>query len=217
MRDLLYKDLRLAIHPLYIVLPLFTGALMLIPGWLYFIVLLYFCFISVPNILAAFKSQNDLMFSVMMPVRKKDIVSSRILAFMTYELIHVVIAIGFALINFRLYSDWPTLFLRPNVAFFGLVFIMYGLTNLTLFPLFFKTGYSYGVAAIVANAIAIGFAATVEVSVLKFESLYVFMHALKPSLIVYHWIILLGGLAFFLLSGWLAYTLSIKSFEKVDL
>ena len=49
MYNLLMKELKLGVSPFFYILPLLTGALMLIPGWLYFIVLLYFCWITVPN------------------------------------------------------------------------------------------------------------------------------------------------------------------------
>ncbi len=217
MRDLLYKDLSLAINPWFFILPVFTGALMLIPGWLYFIVLLYFCFIMVPNVLGGFKAQNDLMFSIMMPVRKKDIVGSKIIAFMTYELIHVMIALVYALINFKIYPDFPMIFLKPNVAFFGLVFVMFGLVNITLFPLYYKTGYNYGLAAIITNVVAVAFAGAVEVLVLKVDGLYMFMHLVPPTTVLSHWLLLIVGIIFFLLASWIAYMISIKRFEKVDL
>ncbi len=182
MLNLLYKDLRLAINPLFFILPLFTGALMLIPGWLYFIVLLYFCFIMLPNVLGGFKAQNDLMFSIMLPVRKKDIVAARILSFMTYELIYVIIAVVFAAINLRLYNDWPMFFLRPNIAFFGLIFIMFGLVNITLFPIYFKTAYNYGWAAIMANIMGVCFAVGMEILALKVEKFYLFLARVRPPL-----------------------------------
>ena len=39
MYNLVMKDLKLGVNPWFFVLPFLTGALMLIPGWIYFIVL----------------------------------------------------------------------------------------------------------------------------------------------------------------------------------
>lgn len=56
MFNLVMKDLKLGVHPMFFMLPLLTGALMLIPGWLYFVVILYFCCLTVPNIFGGFKN-----------------------------------------------------------------------------------------------------------------------------------------------------------------
>ena len=49
MFNLIRKDLTLGVHPMFFVMPVLTGALMFVPGWLYFMVPLYFCWITVPN------------------------------------------------------------------------------------------------------------------------------------------------------------------------
>ena len=69
---LLYKDLRLSIHPFFFILPVLTGALLLIPHWPYFIALMYFFWISVPNIYSTYNSQNDRTFCMLMPIKKND-------------------------------------------------------------------------------------------------------------------------------------------------
>ena len=72
MYNLVMKDLKLGVNPWFFALPLLMGALMLVPGWLYFLVPLYFCWITIPNMFVGFRTQNDLMFTTMMPVTKKD-------------------------------------------------------------------------------------------------------------------------------------------------
>ena len=76
MYNLLLKEVRLGANPFFFLLPLITGALMMVPGWLYFIVPLYFCMITSPNIFGGYKSQNDLMFTSMLPVNKKNVVGN---------------------------------------------------------------------------------------------------------------------------------------------
>lgn len=215
MKSLLYKDLRLAIHPFYYILPVLTGALMLIPGWLYFIVLMYFGFISLPNMFASFKTQNDLTFSMMMPVRKKDIVKSRFISVLTLELLHIVIAIVYAVINKQIYNNFRYFFLEPNVAFFGLVFIMFGLLNIVFFPMFYKTSYNYGVPVIVANAVIIVFATAVELIALFNTGIKGYLRSAEHITVQFG--ILGGGIVFFVLFTIIAYRISIIRFEKVDI
>lgn len=103
MYNLLLKELRLGVNPFFYVLPFLTGALMLIPAWLYFLVVLYFCFLTIPNIFAGYKSQNDLIFTSILPVTKEDIVKAKMLVIVILELLHMIIAVIYGLISVRLY------------------------------------------------------------------------------------------------------------------
>lgn len=58
MYNLVMKDLKLGLNPMFFVLPVLTGALMLVPGWLYFIVILYFCWITIPIMFAGYKNSE---------------------------------------------------------------------------------------------------------------------------------------------------------------
>ena len=208
MLKLLSKELKLTINPFFYILPVIMGLLMLIPNWLYMLVFLYFCFITAPNVLSGCKAQNDLGFSILLPVRKDDIVLARILSFSLVELIHVATGAVFAAVNIGLYGR-AGLFMTPDIAFFGLVFIMFGLFNLFLFPIFYKTAYKYGAATIVSNVAAVLFA-------LAMEMLYIFNPSFRGLMTDYRWFVLAGGIIFFILMNYIAYKISAVSFRRVD-
>ena len=214
MKNLLYKDLKLGISPMFYVFPLLFGALMLIPGWLYLLVFMYFCFITVPNAFAASRVQNDLMFSILMPVQKRDIVQSKIISFIILELMHISFAAIFALLNMILYKNFFYYFLKPNIAFFGLAFLMSGLFNGSVFPLFFKTGYKYGIPVLVSSLTIVAYATAIEVFALFNSG---FGNFLKYSGLPTQISILFGGIILFVLLSLIAIKISIKNFEKVDL
>jgi len=216
MLNLIYKDLKLGINPFFYFLPVLFGALMLIPGWLYFFVFLYFCFVTTPNMFANFKVQNDMMFSVMMPVRKKDIVLSRMITITILELLHIAFAAIFALINKNIYDQNMFFFLKPNIAFFALGFVLYGLFNLVLFPIFFKSGYKYGVATILGIVIAIIFAAGIELLAFYNQNFNQFMSGISPNSSTEHILLLIISIIFFAFLNWVAYKLSLNSFKMVD-
>ena len=50
MKNLLYKEFRLAINPLFYLI-LLCGALLLIPKWIFFLALMYFFFIRLTQYL----------------------------------------------------------------------------------------------------------------------------------------------------------------------
>ena len=79
MKNLLNKEFRIVINPLFFLITLF-GALVLIPQWAYFVAPMYLLFIAVPNIIVTAKTQKDNEFTVLLPVRKSDAVRARVLA-----------------------------------------------------------------------------------------------------------------------------------------
>src|SRR5699024_11062 len=126
MYNLMMKDFKIGLQTWVLLMPLLAGALMLIPGWMYFIVLLYFIWISIPNIFNEFKTQNDLMFTTMLSVTKKDIVKSRIMVIATLEVLYIAVAMIFGVFTLYLYPNVEYLFFAPHPGFFGLCFVMFG-------------------------------------------------------------------------------------------
>jgi len=215
MKNLLYKDLVLGVPPFFYFMPVLTGALMLIPNWLYLVVLMYFFFITVPNTFASFRANNDMTFSVLMPVKKSDIVKARMTAFILLELLHVVVAVPFGLINLHLYRNFYRLFLIPNFAYWGIAFVMLGIFNIVFFPIYFKTGYKYGVATIAATVAIISFSAGVEL--LNVYNLSVRERLTHVGITADHLVLFTLGIAIYSIFSIIAYRLSNAFFEKVDI
>jgi ABC-2 type transport system permease protein len=217
MYNLLKKELKLGVNPFFYVLPFLTGALMLVPAWLYFLVLLYFCFITVPNMLGGFKSQNDLMFTSMLPVTKSDMVKAKVSFIVILELLHVVVAAIYGLISVRLYPNLIYYFYEPSFGFWGLCFVMLAIFNIILIPMYFKTAYKYGAASVASITAAILFAAGAEW--LGIQNSFVsdlFKGAGADNLAV-QLSILFIGIAIFAIFTIIAYSIANKRFEKVEI
>ena len=217
MYNLLLKELRLSVHPFYYVMPFLTGALMLVPGWLYFVVFLYFCFITVPNICATYKAQNDLIFTVMLPVNKKDIVGARVALIVLLEMLHMVAAFGFGIINRHLYGDWISIFLYPTIGFWGLSFMMLGTFNILFFPIYYKTAYKYGLANVMGILGAMTFAGLIEWAAIKNEWMIYYFKGEGVLNTGFHFTILFVGMLCFLMMTYLSYRWSVLRFEKVEI
>lgn len=217
MYNLLMKEFKIGASPFFYALPFLTGALMLIPGWLYFLVTLYFCFITIPNMFAGYKSQNDLIFTSTMPVTKRDMVKARVLFIVILELLHVVVAIIYGMFTLRLYPDLTYIFFKPTFGFWGLTFVMLAIFNLIFISMYYKTAYKYGAAAFAAIAGAILFAGGAEW--LGLQNSYVsdlFKGAGSENLGA-HLLILFAGIAIFALFTFIAYHIANKRFEKVEM
>ena len=215
MKALLFKEFRLTIHPLFYLVPL-LGALIIIPNWVYFVALSYVFFISISNIFATAKSQNDTGFSVMLPVRKSDIVKARVMSVGTMELIFMAVSAVFAVLNILWYKG-TNILLEPNLAFFGFGFMMYGIFNLIFFPMFYKTGEKLGMPVIVATLVALLFAAAIEVGCQLIPWLKITMDSIQADTVLWRGGVLLIGIAIFILFSAIGYKISAKRFERIDL
>jgi len=215
MKNLLYKELNLVINPLFFIVAL-TGALLLIPQWPYLIAMMYFFFITVPNVFQVGKASNDIGFTVMLPVRKRDVVKARLYAIMLLELVQIAAAVPFAILNNALYPAGNVM-IDANIAFFGLTFVMYGLFNLVFFPMFYKTAYKMAAAIIASMSAAILFAAFAEVLVQVSAGAAYVLDGISGAALVRQLPVLAAGIALFALLNWGAYCISARRFERVDL
>lgn len=217
MYNLLMKELKLGVSPFFYIMPVLFGALMFIPGWLYFLVPLYFCFITIPNMFAGYKTNNDLIFTTMMPVVKKDMVKAKIAFVVILEMMHIISASLYGLITVRLYPDLTYIFYAPTAGFWGLCFVMLGIFNLIFFPIYYKTAYKYGVATFASIVAAVLFAGGAEWVGIQNQSVRDLFKGAGVDNISTHLIILIGGIAVFALLTIIAYYISNKRFGKVEL
>ena len=148
MKNLLYKEFRLALHPSFYIFFLF-GVLLLIPNWPFFIAFGYL-FLAFMNMFFIARANQDIFFTASLPVRKKDMVRARVLTLALMELLQIVVAIPFAVLHNRLYLQENLAGMNVNIAFFGLVLIMYAVFNLVFLPMFYRNAYRAGLSMVVA-------------------------------------------------------------------
>jgi hypothetical protein len=215
MNLLLYKEFRLAIHPLFGLVSLF-GLLLLIPHWPYPFAMMYIFYITVPNAFVAAKAQNDLGFTVMLPVRKRDVVGARVVSFATLEVLNVLVAALVVAVKLVLHAPGNFL-MDANLAFLGATLAMYGLFNLVFFPMFYRTAYKLGIPLLVASFVAAVFAFSIEAISAVVPGASRWLDGSAPDDLVRQLPILAAGiLAFAALTG-LASTTAGKRFERLDL
>ncbi|MDR0268025.1 ABC-2 transporter permease [Paenibacillus sp.] len=217
MFNLLIKDLKLGVNPLFFIFPILMGALMLIPGWLYFLVVMYFFWVSAPNLFAQFRAANDSLFTAMMPVTKKDVVKARISVFVILELMHIVIAMIYSLFTIHLYPNMTYHFFAPRMGFWGLNFAMLAIYNIFLFPMFYKTAYKYGTAQIVSIVAAMVFAVVAQWLGIQSPYLSDIFNGSGAHNTALQMSILIAGIVIFFAFTMIAYRISVKRFLKVEL
>jgi ABC-2 type transport system permease protein len=217
MYNLLMKELKLSVSPFFYFMPFLTGALMLIPGWLYFLVILYFCFITIPNMFAGYKTQNDLIFSSMMPVTKKDIVKARVSVIVILEVMHIVVAMIYGLITLRLYPNLKYIFFAPSFGFWGLCFVMLAIFNIIFITMYYKTAYKYGAATIASITAAMLFAGGAEWLGIQNSFVFDLLKGTGADNLAIQISILITGIVIFAIFTIIAYHIANKRFEKVEI
>ncbi len=215
MKNLIYKELNLSINKaFYLLMPLFS-ILILIHHWVYFVALMYFFFISIPNIFGAYNTQKDIQFTACMPVKKSDIVKSKVAVISILELIHLFTALIFGLINIKLYQN--NFFLNIGFSYFGLALIMFGIFNLIFFIMYFKTAYKYGIPVVIATIAILIFTTVIEFSVILNPVVTNFLEGKSNSMIIFQLGLLLFGILFFIFSNIITIKISTKRFKLVEL
>jgi hypothetical protein len=160
MKALLYKELKLAMHPICYVFIAMFPFMVLIPSYPIAIGFLYVLTCYPILFLGANKGQqsNDLLYSTLLPIRKKDIVKARI---MTVLLMHLAfIALTSALCPLAIFINnsindaaiaadpsakpmvVPGLGLHSYVLVLAIVIIGYAIADLIFFPIYYKNGKS---------------------------------------------------------------------------
>lgn len=217
MYNLVMKDLKIGVHPMFFLFPLVMGALMLIPDWIYFIVPMYFYWVTIPNVFGAYKAQNDLIFTIMMPVTKKDIVGARVTVIVILELLHIVIAMIYGMITIRLYSNMHYHFFAPHMGFWGLVFIMLAIFNILFISMYYKTAYTFGKATLVSITAAMLFAVAAQWLGIQNSFVSNIFNGSGADNVVLQTSIMIVGILIFIVFTVIGYQIAVKRFLKVEI
>ena len=217
MKNLLYKEFRLAIHP-SVYLFFLLSALLLVPSYPYYVSFFYLML----GVFLTFKTnraENDIFYSALLPVRKGDIVRARVLAVAILELVNLLIAVPFAILSVKINpAGENNAGIEPNVAFFGLSFLMYGGFNRIFFPIFYKTGRSEGKAFLWSGVFTLLYIAVAESLAQYIPSpVSAYLDTAEKAAQLRQLPVLLGGIVLWAVLTLLSAKRSAERFEKVDL
>ena len=156
MKALIYKELKLAMHPICYVFIVLFPFMILIPSYPLGIGFIYVLTCYPILFLGANKGQqsNDLLYSTLLPVRKKDIVMARILTV-------IFMQVAFILVMTALYpvariinnavaqsAENPSEYMIPGlgldsyVLLVAIALIGYAIADIIFFPIYYKHGKS---------------------------------------------------------------------------
>lgn len=215
MLKLLKKELTLNVQlPVY----LFTllTVMLLIPHYPA-IVGVGYTIMQVSTYLRICQANQSMEFSTMLPVRRKDIVTSTTLVIAYFHLLNIAITL-LLLIPYRMvYPQGTVVGIDGNLTFVAMCLVCFGLFNLVFIPGYFKTGYKFGFPLLWATiAFVLGYG-VMETLVQAIPALRNTLDGLDPDYIWLRAVVFVVAALFYIFATYIANTCAAKRFEKVNL
>ncbi len=155
MKALLYKEFKLAMHPICYLFILVFPLMVLIPSYPVGIGFIYLLSCYPILFLGANKGQqsNDLLFSTLLPVRKKDIVLARLLTVLTMQGVFSLLSLVLSRVSsfFQVQIAESSEGAGPSIpglgpdaflSVLGIALVGLALADLIFFPIYYKHGRS---------------------------------------------------------------------------
>lgn len=213
MKNLLYKEIRLALHPAAVGF-LALAALVVIPSYPYFVTFFYSC-LGVFFICQSGRENHDIDFTLGLPIPKRQAVKARFALCVLLELAQVALAVPFAILRNALISTPNPVGMNANIAFFALSLLMLGLFNLSFFTRYYKNPLKVGTAFIVSSVVIAVFMLITETAAHILPALRA-VNTTDFSLLPQKFAMLGVGMVAFAALTTCSYLISAKRFEKLD-
>ncbi|WP_150203501.1 ABC-2 transporter permease [Streptococcus constellatus] len=216
MRKLLYKEMKLSANPLSYWFITFS-AMTMIPRYPILVGSFFIC-LGIFYTYQQVREYDDITYTVMLPVRKKDVVSDKYLFVLLIELIAFVLCALLTIIRMKFLGNAAPYVTNPlmnaNAAYLGYLLAVFASFNGIFLAGFFKTAYKIGKPFIlfcVVGSIII-FMGEVLHHIPGLESLND-----PANLSILQVAILAIGITVFMLCTWFSYKKALKDFEEINL
>lgn len=215
MKNLLYKELRLALHPTNIIFLCFA-LMVFIPGYPYQVAAFFTC-LGVNFLCVTGRENQDIFFTAVLPVRKGDAVRARFLMVILFQVGQMALMALCIVVKDAVLPLDNTAGLEANAALIGLCLITFGIFNVIFFTRYYKNPRKIGVP-FVLGAVAVFLLIGLEVASSylvpfvrdRLDTRYLLFMPEKLA-------VLAVGAAVYVLLTALARHKSVKAFEALDL
>lgn len=217
MRHLIYKELKLGLHPTALIF-LGLSSMVMIPDYPYMVAFIYTC-LAVFFTFITGRENNDMFFTASLPVKRSDVVKARCVLIALMELAQTAAAVPFVFLRQAVFPAGMEnkAGMEPNAALFGFVLILYALFNLIYIPMAFHTTRKFGLPLVIAGVFVAIYIVTVEMAVQLIPQLKTALDNTDPAWAGVQLIVLAVGAVLFLCTMIAVCRLSQKRFERVNL
>lgn len=217
MKNILYKEFRLALHPtalLFLLMPL----MLLIPNYPYYVAYFYMTLAIFFTCLSG-RENRDIYYMMSLPVRKRDLVRGRIATAVILEIAEFLISIPFILIRSSFDMPGNEAGMDANVAMIGVALVMMAVFNYVFFVKYYKNPDKVGVSFLFGSVLF--FLMLMVATVFEVSPLIPFikdkLDTPDPQFMTEKLIVLAVGIVIFAVLTLLALKKSEKEFENIDL
>jgi hypothetical protein len=137
MKNLLYKEFTLCTNVQTVLFMCLGPFMMWIPNYPRYVPFYYSC-IGVFMLFVWGMTNNDMVYTACLPVKRSDIVKARFLFTGFLELFEIGICVPFGIIGNNLTAKGNMAGINATVAFYGILLILYSLFNFTFLVLCYK-------------------------------------------------------------------------------
>ena len=215
MKNLLKKEILLCMHP---TAPMFIllSAMLLIPNYPYYVVFFYTGLAVFLTCLNGRENQ-DVTYTLMLPVAKQDIVKGRFLFVILLELLQVSAAVPFAILRQKMPMPGNQAGMDANIALFGFAFILLGAFNLVFFLSYYKNVSKVGKSFAWASVVVFAYIGIMEGGVHIVPYMRDCLDTPDPQYLSGKLIVLAVGILIYAVFTGFAYRRSVTAFLRQDL
>lgn len=216
MKNLLYKEFRLVTHPtVYLFFAL--SSMLLIPNYPYYVTFFY-CTLGIFFSCHGGRENNDIMYTISLPVEKAAIVRARIIFAVVVELIQFLLAAVFALLRSFIPGLGTNLAgMDANTALFGLAFVMIGVFNFVFFTAYYRDPNKVGKCFAKASVVLFIFIAAAETLTHILPFMKYRLDTPDPQFMTAKAAVLAIGVASYVMLTIWATKKAVRSFEGLDM
>ena len=222
MKALLYKEFKLAMHPICYIFICMFPLMILIPSYPIGIGFIYILSCYPILFLGANKGQqsNDLLFSTLLPVRKKDIVLARIITCSIMQFAFMAIMAALLPIASQIHAsipgeEIPGLGINAFVSVLAIAVVGYSIADLIFFAIYYKHGKSIVMSTLLTLIGFIIYLGVLTIGMPFIPGLEWYKDTLSGPLWI-QFIILGGALILYVALHFVTYKVSSKELERVD-
>ena len=217
MRNILLKELRLSASAVTYLFILF-GLMFMLPGYPVLCSVFFVC-LGIFQSFQSAREANDIVFSALLPVAKKDVVKGKYLFVCLIEACALVLMAAAVTVRMTVFADSAVYrtnaLMNANLFALGMAFVIFGLFNMIFVRGFFATAYKFArpfVTFIVTAFVMIVLAETLH-HIPGLEAL----NAFGTDHLQLQVCLLGGGVILCILMTVLSYRNACKLFERIDL
>ena len=227
MKALLYKEFKLAMHPICYVFVFAFPLMILIPSYPIAIGFIYVLSCYPVLFLGANKGQqsNDLLFSTLLPVRKKDIVLARIFTVIIMQVTFMLLMSALVPLAYYIQESIKAgggevenagIGLNGFVSILAIAIVGYALADLIFFPIYYKNGKSIVMSTLFTILGFIVYLSVLTIAIPFIPGCGGYVNALSNVHIGIQFIYLAAAIVVSFLIHILVYKISAKRLERVD-